>query len=56
LKELKAYCKYCETVTEGKITAIRRLESGNYMHVGECSVCCYEIKRIVPKPKEIMVD
>jgi hypothetical protein len=54
LKEIKAYCCFCETVTGGKVTAIKMLESGNYLYVGECSICCYEIKRIVPKSKEIL--
>lgn len=25
------------------------LDSGNWLHVGECPDCFYEIKRIVPK-------
>jgi hypothetical protein len=43
-------------VTDGKVTRIKMLESGNYMHFAECSICLYEIKRIVPKTKEIVGD
>lgn len=25
------------------------LDSGNWLHVGECPFCYYEIKRIIPK-------
>lgn len=25
------------------------LDSGNWLHIGECSICYYEIKRIIPK-------
>jgi hypothetical protein len=46
MKEFKAYCKYCVAVVEGKITAITVLESGNYLYIGECNVCLYEIRRI----------
>jgi hypothetical protein len=51
MKEFEAYCKYCEMVVKGKTTAITELESGNYLYIGECLICCYEIRRIVPKPK-----
>jgi hypothetical protein len=51
MKDISAYCKYCEAVTTGKVTAILKLESGNHLYSGECSICLYEIKRIVPKVK-----
>jgi len=51
MKEFDAYCKYCEMVVRGKTTAISQLESGNYLYLGECLICCYEIRRIVQKNK-----
>ena len=56
MSSLRAYCTYCETVTDGKVTRIKMLESGNYIHFGECGICSYEIKRIVPRAKEILED
>ena len=56
MKEFDAYCKYCEMVVRGKTTGIDLLESGNYLYIGECLICCYEIRRIVPKDKQILVD
>jgi len=53
MKEFDAYCKYCEMVVRGKTTAINALESGNYLYIGECLICLYEIRRIVPKLKHI---
>lgn len=50
-KEFEAYCRYCSNLSKGKITAITELESGNYLYIGECIICLYEIKRIVPKSK-----
>jgi hypothetical protein len=49
MKEFDAYCKYCEMVVRGKTTAINALESGNYLYIGECLICLYEIRRIVTK-------
>jgi RNase P subunit RPR2 len=46
MKEFKAYCKYCAEVVQGKTTAVTVLESGNYLYIGECNVCLYEIRRI----------
>ena len=46
MKEFKSYCRYCEQVVEGKTTAVTVLESGNYLYIGECNVCLYEIRRI----------
>jgi hypothetical protein len=40
------------TVT-GNVNVITELESGNYLYVGECLICCYEIRRIIPKDKII---
>jgi hypothetical protein len=51
MKEISAYCKYCEAVTSGSVTAVLKLESGNHLYSGKCSICLYEIKRIVPKVK-----
>lgn len=51
MKEFTAYCKYCEKVVCGKTTAITALESGNYLYIGECLTCCYEIRRIVKNVK-----
>jgi Uri superfamily endonuclease len=56
MKEFDAYCKYCEMVVKGKTTAVNELESGNYIYIGECLICCYEIRRIIPKVKHIVVD
>ncbi len=53
MKEFDAYCKYCEIVVRGRTTAINALESGNYLYIGECLICLYEIRRIVPKLKHI---
>ena len=51
MKEIDAYCRYCSKVSKGKITAVSELESGSYLYIGECSLCLYEIKRIVRKAK-----
>jgi hypothetical protein len=51
MKEIDAYCRYCNKVSKGKTTAVSELESGNYLYIGECSLCLYEIRRIVPKVK-----
>ena len=53
MKEFSAYCKYCEMVVLGKTTAISELESGNYLYIGECQICMYEIRRIVQKQKAL---
>lgn len=49
MKEFDAYCPYCEIKVRGKTTAVKELETGNYLFIGECLICCYEIKRIVRK-------
>ena len=51
MKEFIAYCSYCEMAVTGKTTAISQLESGNYLYIGECQICMYEIRRIVTKQK-----
>jgi hypothetical protein len=51
MKEIDAYCRYCSKLSKGKTTAVTELESGNYLYIGECSLCLYEIRRIVPKVK-----
>jgi hypothetical protein len=48
MKEFNAYCKYCEVSVNGKITAVTELDSGNYLYIGECETCLYEIRRIIP--------
>ena len=53
MKEFNAYCKYCQILVKGKVTAITELESGNYLYIGECQVCLYEIRRIVPNKKTL---
>ena len=53
MKAFSAYCRYCSMVVSGKVNAITELESGNYLYVGECLICLYEIRRIVPKNKFI---
>ena len=52
MKEFDAYCKYCATTVKGKTTAISELESGNYLYLGECLTCFYEVRRIVTKSKQ----
>jgi hypothetical protein len=46
---LNAFCVLCNKSVEGKLTEMVVLDSGNYLHKGECPNCYYEIKRIVPK-------
>jgi hypothetical protein len=55
MKEFSAYCKYCEMVVTGKTNVITDLESGNRLYIGECLICCYEIRRIVARNK-IAID
>jgi len=50
--KLNAFCVSCNKNVEGRLTAMVALESGNWLHVGECPECFYEIKRIVPRLKE----
>lgn len=47
---INAYCLACSKAVEGKVNKIEKLKSGNYLYIGECSLCSYEIKRIV-RPK-----
>ena len=53
MKEFNAYCKYCEVSVNGKITAVTELDSGNYLYIGECKICLYEVRRIVRNEKDL---
>lgn len=53
MKEFSAYCRFCEMVVTGRTTVVSELESGNYLYLGECLICLYEIRRIVPRNKYI---
>ena len=46
--ELKAYCVVCEINVTGKLLEIIKLDSGKHLFKGECSICFWEIKRIMP--------
>jgi len=46
--ELKAYCIVCEMNVTGKLLEIIKLDSGKHLFKGECSICFWEIKRIMP--------
>ena len=43
-----AYCLSCLINVEGKVNKIKALDSGKKLYVGECPICCFEIKRVVP--------
>ena len=47
--ELSAFCVHCNESVKGRLTEMVVLDSGNWLHIGECPVCYLEIKRIVPK-------
>jgi hypothetical protein len=47
--KINAFCVPCNKSVEGKLTEMVVLDSGNCLHIGECPVCCLEIKRIVPQ-------
>lgn len=47
--ELSAFCVPCNESVKGRLTEIVVLDSGNWLHIGECPICYLEIKRIVPK-------
>jgi hypothetical protein len=49
---LDAYCILCKENVVGKLTEMKILDSGKWLHVGECPNCAYEIKRIMPLKKE----
>ena len=53
MKTFSAYCRYCVTVVTGKTTAITELESRNYLYIGECQICLYEVRRIVRNEKPL---
>jgi hypothetical protein len=46
---LSAFCVSCNKNVEGRLTEMVILDSGNWLHIGECPICYYEIKRIIPK-------
>ena len=45
--KLNAYCVFCKQNVEGRLTEMIVLESGKWLHKGECLICSYEIKRII---------
>jgi hypothetical protein len=47
--KLSAFCVLCNKNVEGRLTEMVVLDSGNWLHIGECPICYYEIKRIIPK-------
>lgn len=47
--KLSAFCVPCNENVKGRLTEIVLLDSGNWLHIGECPICYLEIKRIVPK-------
>ena len=47
--ELKAYCLVCEVNVVGKLLEVIKLDSGKHLFKGECSICFWEIKRIMPE-------
>lgn len=53
---LKAYCLLCGINVTGKLLEIIRLESGKHLFRGECPVCFYEIKRIMPENLKDILD
>jgi hypothetical protein len=44
---INAYCIICKANVIGKLNEIVVLESGHWLHIGECPDCCYQIKRII---------
>ena len=49
--KLSAYCILCKQNVEGRLTEMIVLESGKWLHKGECPNCFYEIKRIMNAKK-----
>ena len=47
--KLSAFCVLCNKNVEGRLTEMVVLDSGNWLHIGECPICYYEIKRVIPK-------
>lgn len=47
--KLSAFCVLCNKNVEGRLTEMVILASGNWLYIGECPFCYYEIKRIIPK-------
>jgi hypothetical protein len=46
---VNAFCVLCNKSVDGRLTEMVVLESGSWLHVGECPECFYEIKRVVPR-------
>jgi len=44
---MNAYCVLCKKNVVGRLTEMVVLESGKWLHIGECPDCFYQIKRIV---------
>lgn len=52
--KVSAYCILCKKNVVGKLNEIVVLESGKYLHIGECPDCCYKIKRIIKNKSDII--
>jgi hypothetical protein len=53
--KVNAYCIICKKNVVGKLNEIVSLESGKWLHIGECPDCCYQIKRIIRTENKGMV-
>jgi len=51
---VNAYCVLCQKNVIGKLNEIVALDSGKWLHIGECPDCCYQIKRIMKKENDII--
>jgi len=51
---VSAYCILCKKNVVGKLNEIVVLESGKWLHIGECPDCCYQIKRIMKTENDII--
>jgi hypothetical protein len=51
---VSAYCILCKKNVVGKLNEIVVLESGKWLHIGECPDCCYQIKRIMKNKNDII--
>ena len=45
-KYILAYCVFCKKEVDGKLRTTKLLDSGKFLHTGECYFCKNEIKRI----------
>ena len=52
---MEAYCVLCKKNVVGKLNEIVVLESGKWLHIGECPDCLYQIKRIIRTENKGMV-